>query len=73
VNQQQVDAIGKWRRYQVLSVAAGNLFTIVFLVGLSLDWIVLIGLGLVGLTGSLGMVGFGGIMASMNARWQSKP
>ncbi len=64
MNVEQRNAIDRWRKRQIYCVAAGNVAALIFLIGIALNWLALIGTGAVAFLVCLaGILGVGVITA----------
>ena len=64
MNEEQRDAILKWRKRQIYCVAVGNLAAIVFLLGIALGSSLILGIGLMAFLACLVGIFVGGFLAS---------
>ncbi len=71
MNEEQRDAILKWRKRQIYCVAVGNLAAIIFLLGIALGSNLILGIGFVAFSVCLGGIFLGGYQASRIANSSS--
>ncbi|PQO31726.1 hypothetical protein [Blastopirellula marina] len=68
LSDQQRNAIDRWRKRQIYCVAAGNVAAIVFLIGVALNWLSLVGSGAIAFVVCLAGILGAGVITSRIAR-----